>query len=208
LAYLANFKSTTIQYEDLTERSALLCYFVEQCGRWFKSLIRYDPYFYIACDPEQIDNMGSYLERHFEKRIAEVTPVEKIDLEQINHLSGKRAKFLRISFRTVSDLVFVRNQIRARLEVNLKKRRVVTYDLQELIENRERTYQDLLDAVTDLREYDVPYHGRVCIDRNVRVGLWYRLTYAEGFIASTEQVVEMKERPDLKYLAFDIETTK
>ena len=34
---------------------------------------------------------------------------------------------------------------------------------------------DPMDQILDMREYDVPYYVRVCIDLNVRVGAWYEL---------------------------------
>lgn len=34
---------------------------------------------------------------------------------------------------------------------------------------------DLLDHILDLREYDVPYYVRCCIDCNIRVGSWYQV---------------------------------
>eukprot|EP00965_Chrysotila_dentata_P036752 1223380-Pleurochrysis_carterae.AAC.1 len=33
-----------------------------------------------------------------------------------------------------------------------------------------------LEKVTDVREYDVPYHHRVAIDTQRRVGLWYTVS--------------------------------
>ena len=32
---------------------------------------------------------------------------------------------------------------------------------------------DQLENITDIREYDVPYHVRVTIDLKLNVGLWY-----------------------------------
>lgn len=66
----------------------------------------------------------------------------------------------------------------------------------------------MLDAVTDIREYDVPYHVRVCIDMNVRAGLWYKIDIKDDGVKDIQQVPEIKERPDLKLLAYDIETSK
>ena len=37
-------------------------------------------------------------------------------------------------------------------------------------------WQDALDSVVELREADVPYHIRFCIDRDVRCGHWYTVT--------------------------------
>lgn len=51
-AFLANFKTTKFFDEDLIERSAVLFYFVEPNGNWFKAMYRYEPYFYVSCRPE------------------------------------------------------------------------------------------------------------------------------------------------------------
>lgn len=52
VAYLSNLKSSSIEDEDLIERSVVSLYFVEQNGNWFQSYILYEPYFYILCKPE------------------------------------------------------------------------------------------------------------------------------------------------------------
>ena len=67
--------------------------------------------------------------------------------------------------------------------------------------------QDAMDAIQDMREYDVPYHNRFAIDMDVRAGFWYTVTASEGHVV-------LKHRPDLvargepRICAFDIETTK
>ena len=33
--------------------------------------------------------------------------------------------------------------------------------------------QDAVEAIVDMREYDVPYHVRFCIDSNIRCGHWF-----------------------------------
>ena len=37
-------------------------------------------------------------------------------------------------------------------------------------------HQDALDALVDMREYDVPYHMRFQIDTDVRCGHWFTVT--------------------------------
>lgn len=34
-------------------------------------------------------------------------------------------------------------------------------------------FDELLGNLTDIREYDVPYHMRYCIDNDLRCGCWY-----------------------------------
>ena len=43
--------------------------------------------------------MTTYLERKFEK-ISSIEQVEKIDLDMVNHLTGQKKTYLKLSFRT------------------------------------------------------------------------------------------------------------
>ena len=40
--------------------------------------------------------------------------------------------------------------------------------------------KDALDALVDVREYDVPYHMRFQIDTDVRCGHWFTVTAKVG----------------------------
>lgn len=65
-----------------------------------------------------------------------------------------------------------------------------------------------MDAILDLREFDIPYHTRVCIDLDIRISYWYQVKFANSFISSIQCQKQMVERPDFRIMAFDIETTK
>lgn len=67
---------------------------------------------------------------------------------------------------------------------------------------------DFLDRIIELREYDVKYHNRVCIDRELRVAQWYELEMEDKIITDVKYLREKLDKPSLKVLAFDIETTK
>ena len=67
--------------------------------------------------------------------------------------------------------------------------------------------KDPREGIIDIREFDVPYYLRVAIDNDVRVGLWYSVTFTAGQ-PSFSQIVEKVKRADPVVLAFDIETTK
>lgn len=58
----------------------------------------------------------SYLEKKFEGKISSIDIEEKVDLELTNHLSGLKIKFLKLNFKTINDLVFVRNTIKPYVE--------------------------------------------------------------------------------------------
>lgn len=65
-----------------------------------------------------------------------------------------------------------------------------------------------MDVITDIREYDIPYHTRVCIDLEIRLSYWYQIKFSNNFISSITCLKNMVERPDFRIFAFDIETTK
>ena len=91
--------------------------------------------------------------------------VEKVDLDEINHLSGRKKKYLKISFRTVADLT------NARKFLDLKKKKT---DEDLYLSKKKNFYaENPKDLITDVREYDVPYHCRVCIDTGLRAGKWF-----------------------------------
>lgn len=66
---------------------------------------------------------------------------------------------------------------------------------------------DPSEYIVDIREYDVPYHVRVAIDKDIRIGKWYTVEAKHGVI-SIKCIEDRLERPDPVVLAFDIETTK
>lgn len=67
--------------------------------------------------------------------------------------------------------------------------------------------QDPSQLIYDIREYDVPYHVRVAIDKDIRVGKWYTVEAKDTQIVLTE-MPERIARADPVVLAYDIETTK
>lgn len=67
--------------------------------------------------------------------------------------------------------------------------------------------EDPLSQVTDIREYDVPYLARVCIDLNIRVGCWYDVVSERGVTTVTRQE-HILSPSNPKVFAFDIECTK
>jgi DNA polymerase epsilon subunit 1 len=74
---------------------------------------------------------------------------------------------------------------------------------------RRRRLNAVLECVTDIREYDVPYEQRVAIDTGIRCGLWYTFTPVHGTLGCTVTArPDLVKRPLIKVMAFDIETTK
>ena len=144
---------------------------------------------------------------------------------------GHRRLYLQLCFRNVSDLLTVRRDIAPLALANSAKRDAVdayaeviraTTDASMDIEFEEDPEVfsmggsrkgagsrdlDPRECIIDIREYDVPYYLRVAIDNDLRVGLWYAVTFAEGQ-PSFNQIQDRVKRADPVVMAYDIETTK
>ncbi len=54
VGYLSNIKTSSFVDQNGGEMSALLLYFVEPNGKWFKCYYQYEPYFYLLCANEVV----------------------------------------------------------------------------------------------------------------------------------------------------------
>jgi DNA polymerase epsilon subunit 1 len=122
----------------------------------------------------------------------------------VNHLSGIKTKLIKLRFKTVADLMNVRSALRPIVQKNKTKEKILSYS--ELLNPSSKI--DLMDMIQDLREDDVPFHVRVCIDNNIRCGFWYKVTYDEEMGCRILCLEDKMTKADLRVLAFDIETSK
>lgn len=153
----------------------------------------------------------------------------KEDLGLPNHLSGLKQPYLKLVFRNTTDLMTVRRVILPAVQENRRRRLTNAYTVDEgmfagpgadvqmsgmasgndvLGDKRKRT-EKVLDSFIDIREYDVAYTQRVQIDTGLRVGLWYDVQSEQGKdTCSFKPRSDLVGRPLMKVLAFDIETSK
>lgn len=174
-----------------------------------------------------------WLNKKYEGLIYRIVRDKKEDLKLPNHLMGHRRLYLQLCFRNISDLLTIRRDILPLALANSAKRDAVdayaeviraTTDASMDIEFEEdgemgmgsssrgkwpgqARDQDPRECIIDVREYDVPYYLRVAIDNDIRVGLWYAVTFIEGQPAFN-QITERVKRADPVVMAYDIETTK
>ena len=60
----------------------------------------------------------------------------------------------------------------------------------------------------DIREFDVNYHIRVSIDKELRCSFWYEIEIDGPYMTNFEHLKSKLDKADLRVFAFDIETTK
>jgi hypothetical protein len=100
VGYLGNVKATTITDSDDQAYSALVLYFYTDEGTWFKSFYRYDPYFYIELHSDYKEEFLGFLDKNYRPYFKSVEEVKKINLERIEHMTGQKTSYYKISFDT------------------------------------------------------------------------------------------------------------
>lgn len=219
--WLVNMHTTTVPSEDyLAGYSGVDYYFIDEEGGTFKSTIQFDPYFFLLVVPGRESEVEETLRKRLEScNIKSINRVVKEDLSLPNHLVGLKKTLLKLIFHNISDLLAARRILSPIIrdnEMQNETRDVYSalkisglngntkFDISHSSTNE---YTDPTQLISDIREYDVPYHVRVSIDANIRVGKWYYV-YAKH---SEVTLVEDKETiafADPVVLAFDIETCK
>ena len=169
-----------------------------------KAIFKYEPYFYVLCKPNKIEDLQQDLFRRYEGKTTKVEILEKVDLSMSNHLAGLKKKVIKISFKNVQNLLSVRGELRKIVQKNKAKEKVLTFT--ELLNPSEKV--DLLEHIEDLREDDVQYHVRVCIDNDIRCGKWYKVKNMSEIGCSLTVIEDKVTKNPVTVLAFDIETTK
>ena len=222
VGWLCNMHSTALEDSKIPGgRAAVDFYFIQDDGGTFKASLEYDPYFLIAVKKGREAEVEEWVKRSHEGLVKGVERVEKDDLNMPNHLLGYRRLFLKLSFANVNDLLAVRRAIMPIAEKNKANMSAMDtyaevasaragfdlFDADDANNERFTSVTEPSDFVTDIREYDVPYHVRVAIDMDVRVGKWYNVDAKHGRI-TLDCIEERLQRADPVVMAFDIETTK
>ncbi|VDC07978.1 unnamed protein product [Peniophora sp. CBMAI 1063] len=229
--WLINMHPTTLKDADWPSgRAAVDYYFITASSTAsFKATLAYEPYFYIGVLPGTETVVEEYLVKRHEGVVTRIVREMKEDLKQPNHLLGARRTFLQLCFRNVQDLLGVRRELLPLATANAEKRSAVdAYADMVAATSSATSYMDVdqpsssaawgaedttardkdpKECIVDIREYDVPYYLRVAMDNEIRVGLWYGVTFNAGQ-PSFKQIVERVGRPDPVVVAYDIETTK
>ncbi|KAJ5888486.1 DNA polymerase epsilon catalytic subunit A [Penicillium taxi] len=220
--WLINMHSTTIQDPNVQGgRAGVDYYFIQDDGGSFKATVEYDPYFLIAVKRGHEMEVEEWCRRTFEGLIKSFNRIDKEDLDLPNHLLGHRRTLIRFNFTNVSNLLEVRRTLLPLAEKNKKNAGAMDayvemtstatgFDLfDDEISNEQRPNGNMQasDFIVDIREYDVPYHVRVSIDKDIRIGKWYNVEAKHGEINLT-CLEERLQRADPVVMAYDIETTK
>ena len=180
------------------------------------------PYFYVLTRKED-ETLGQLLLKKYTGVLAHVEQVPMRDLQAPNHLSPNHTHRMvwKLLFHNVSQLIDVRNQLRDLLRSQERNTEGgtgqqlnnVSMDIDSILSAQDTgRVADSWTNIQELREYDVAYVNRVCMDLNIRAGTWYTVTLEQTDDASpphpvlSDPDIETKANP--RVLAFDIECSK
>ncbi|XP_045777091.1 DNA polymerase epsilon catalytic subunit 1 isoform X2 [Maniola jurtina] len=214
--YLINMHTAEVLDEDKRLVAAMDYYFIEMDGSRFKVSLTFHPYFLVLPRKECEQEVVQYLSKKFANNINKIEIIEKEDLDLLNHLSGIRQRYIKLSFISQNEMMKVRKEILTAVNKNKEREKkdaiyseMLTNALTSAaaIEHAKKT-TDHMDNILDIREHDVPYHVRVSIDLKIFCGTWYTVKSRGTEIPIFTKREDIIERPDPIVLAFDIETTK
>lgn len=225
--WLINMHATTIPSDEyMTGYSGVDFYFLDEEGGSFKSTLQYDPYFFLIVLPGREAEVEEVLKKTLEEvRIKAISRELKDDLALPNHLVGLKRSVIKLSFHNISDLLGARRLLAPIVKENQSKRdnrdlfQIMNFNNSTSLDGGMNDYHtdtttiknepvaDPMSFIDEIREYDVPYHVRVSIDKNIRVGKWYDVYAKHGEITLVEDT-EKIAFADPVVMAFDIETTK
>lgn len=166
-------------------------FFVDEHAQNFKARLPHYPSFLVECT-EDHTGIEEYFARKYPGRFQAVELVHRIDVSEHNHLNRPPKSFLKFSVRTEADFAQITKEAMVR-------------------EQREDSiYQDFCaeaeSTAYKIFEHDIPVDVQAGNTHGIRCGTWYDVSY-DG---SAYKIVrdERITHPDLRVLAFDIETTK
>lgn len=178
-------------------------YFVDEFSNNFKVQVPHFPSMVVECK-EELSSVEEYLKKKYEGSIQHTEVVEKVDVEEYNHLNRPPKKFLKLYFRTETSF---QQCVKALRETIMEgsggkyKNEIYTDFFQE------KRASDITSEIVQIHEYDIPYEIHVGNEHRVRCGCWYEVSY-DGENYRIEVDRQRIAYPDLRILAFDIETTK
>jgi DNA polymerase epsilon subunit 1 len=219
IGWLLNVVGTVVQDPVLRRPvSAVDLYFLsgDDLGCDFRATLFHRPYFYIRCSAGKEVEIESALRRDFGDVLCSIQRTELEDLDMLNHLATRaRRMFLRVETFTTDELVRIRGHLLPYTQSDAKRNSRpgrathATPGVALPMSDRGRG-TDPYESIRELREYDVSYVTRVCIDCQVRCGFWYRVQQpsSAGVSPVLNLLSELVERANPTVLAYDIECTK
>lgn len=176
VGWLVNMVPCTIE-EPLTKRPAQavdLFFISDEASEDFRATIIARPYMYVAVTSSSLREVEIALRRKFPDLVADVSTVHLEDTSMLNHLATNEGRpFLKVETRTTGDLYFIREQLRPIIARNTDRKRVSTAT--DKADDGFAAPTDPLEAIVDMREYDVAPVNRLAIDRKINVGYWYKV---------------------------------
>jgi DNA polymerase epsilon subunit 1 len=105
------------------------------------------------------------LEKQFGEFIEHLDIVPKVDLDQVNHLSGITQKYIKLSFKNRRASYEVLNFIKPIVKKNKANKETQDayegfYD-QGYKANERNSRKNFMSQIIDIREHDVPIHVRI-----------------------------------------------
>eukprot|EP00835_Amoeboradix_gromovi_P002472 NODE_141_length_17903_cov_0.288643.p1 type:complete len:1889 gc:universal NODE_141_length_17903_cov_0.288643:9604-3938(-) len=179
--------------------SALRLYFLTDKGQNMYCTYVFNPYFLVLFQDDKSLEVEEYLLRTFKKELLSISKIFLNDLNMPNHLQGRKRQCIKLVFKNVNLMQQVRKQLLSLVRIHQATDDFDHFDYKQSEKSGEM-------YITDLREYDVTYYQRVCMDLDFRVGKWYSISLS-AHVYSIDPLEKLIP-PEPRVFAYDIETSK
>lgn len=195
--WLLNYKAVSDPLSALSTR----LYFVDGQGG-FTCTLPYFPSFLVETD--SLDVVDEYLKKRFES-VHSIEIVDRVDTSAFNHLNLPRASLLKVRFLTENAFVRARAEIRRVLQAR-RNAQVDDEMFKSFVVDTIDQRIGAESAIAGIHEHDIPTEIAMLIDLDLQCGSWYLVSrHDEAYVFVRHDDIS---HPELRILAFDIETTK
>ncbi|MFH4974025.1 hypothetical protein AB6A40_000734 [Gnathostoma spinigerum] len=213
-AWLVNVQPSEM-VDDQTKVILSVCdfYFLQENGDRFKISYPFRPYLFLMVISSHEHQACAHLLKKYHGIIT-ADVIEKEDLDLKNHLSGLKRKVIKVSFPSMNELAKFKKDLMPIIRKNQEREERTTAYTSLLAKHLggDRDARDdgeILEKIVDIREHDLPYQMRVCIDEKYFIGAWYEVIGRDASRRpSIKRHPSLIDQPEPVVLAFDIEVTK
>ena len=184
-------EETTISTDITSSPYTLNLCFVTETLSTFIIPYTTSPYLYIYIEKSDRIYTQEHLLQKYSDMITSIKSAPKQDLSTKTHFTGDLKEYTKLTFNSKNSYSKFISEVRPIINKT---------------SSRPDAQTSLLSNIKEIREYDIDPVTRFLIDKKVRIGSWYRCLRDSG--VDVLQTLSRDDRPRLRTVALDIETSK
>ena len=188
-------QKSVVVNEKKQPESCVDLYFIGNERKKFRISAIYHPYFYIVPNATYSREVMNYLSKRFSETLLSIDTYTKTDLDISNHLGGVKQVAIKLTFLNSDDLNAAKRDLMKIVAQNKSNAEIGRNSMEDSEIKSAKSILIYSKFIEDIREYDIVYYIRFCIDNNVYASKWYDIKFeSEATYFFTERK-DLVERP-------------